>query len=53
MTDDWENKLRAWAKPPGQAEIDRCSTSEKYVREAIDASEKLQSRGASPAQLKA
>lgn len=45
MTSDWESKLRGWANPPSQAEIDRCTNSEKYVREAINADEKLRTRG--------
>jgi hypothetical protein len=43
MSQYWEDKFSAWAKPPGEAEEARCANAESMVRKAIAASTKLQS----------
>lgn len=41
---DWENRFRAWAKPPGTTEQHRMLNAESVVRNAIKRSETLQER---------
>jgi hypothetical protein len=41
MARDWEDQLRAWAKPPSEAETKRCETAISNVRAAISESKKL------------
>ncbi|MBX3026702.1 nucleotidyltransferase [bacterium] len=41
---DWENTFAVWARPPSEAEQQRCANAERAVREAIRASRKLQYR---------
>lgn len=38
----WEETFEAWAKPPGASEETKCANSERAVRNAIEASAKLQ-----------
>ena len=47
MKRDWEAQFREWAKPPGQTEQERCDNAESAIRNAIEASEKLQVRNVS------
>lgn len=47
MSRDWEAQFRDWAKPPGKTEEDRCENAISAVRNAIKASQKLQSRDVS------
>lgn len=41
MAASWEDKLRDWAKPPSQSEIDRCDAVIRNVRQAVSESAKL------------
>jgi hypothetical protein len=41
---DWEDVFRAWAKPPGKTEQDRCANAEGSVKNAIKASDSLNLR---------
>lgn len=41
---DWEERFRAWARPPSDAEEKRCENTIKKIREAIAASPALQKR---------
>jgi tRNA nucleotidyltransferase (CCA-adding enzyme) len=47
MSRDWEAQFRAWAKPPGKTEEERCSNAASAIRNAIKASDKLRNRGIS------
>ena len=47
MTRDWETQFRAWAKPPGKTEQDRCDNAVSVIRNAVNASDKLRARGVS------
>jgi hypothetical protein len=44
MTQYWEDKFAAWAKPPSDSEIQRCENARLAVRKAIDQSLKLSQR---------
>src|SRR3989338_4260780 len=44
MDQSWEQKFREWAKPPVQAEQDRCENAERAIRNAIARSDKLRHR---------
>jgi len=44
MSRDWEAQFRDWAKPPGTTEQQRCQNAESAIRNAIQASEKLNNR---------
>lgn len=44
MARDWEAQFREWAKPPGKTEQDRCDNAASAIRNAIKASQQLQSR---------
>ena len=44
MSQDWEEQLREWAKPPGKTEQNRCGNAVSAIRNAIKASDKLQTR---------
>jgi len=41
---DWETTFKLWAKPPGKTEQERCENTEKAIRNAIEASDKLNHR---------
>lgn len=43
MPRDWEAQFRAWAKPPGKTEKDRCDNAVSAIRNAIKQSDKLPS----------
>lgn len=43
MARNWEEQLRAWAKPPSDAEVLRCESAITNVKAAISQSAKLQS----------
>lgn len=45
MARDWNEQFKTWARPPGKTEEDRCSNAVSVVRNAINASSKLKSRG--------
>ena len=47
MPRDWEAQFRAWAKPPGKTEEERCDNAASAIRNAIKASDKLRARGVS------
>jgi len=40
----WEDKFRSWAQSPSQSETKRAENAERMVRDAINASQKLQAR---------
>ena len=44
MNQNWEDKFRRWASPPGKTEEERCSNTETAIRNAIKASTKLDHR---------
>jgi hypothetical protein len=44
MDTAWEGTFRAWAKPLGQTEADRCDNAERMVRKAIGSSDALKAR---------
>lgn len=44
MNQNWEEKFKRWAAPPGKTEEERCSNAEKAIRNAINASDKLNRR---------
>jgi hypothetical protein len=44
MNQNWEDKFRRWAAPPGKTEEERCSNAETALRNAIKASTKLDHR---------
>jgi hypothetical protein len=44
MNQNWEEKFKRWAAPPGKTEEERCSNTEKAIRNAINASDKLNYR---------
>lgn len=44
MNQNWEEKFKRWAAPPGKTEEERCSNAEKAIRNAIKASDKLNHR---------
>lgn len=44
MNQDWEEKFKRWAAPPGKTEEERCSNAEKAISNAINASDKLNYR---------
>ena len=44
MSSDWENTFSSWAKPPSESEYVRCENAEKEIRNAINASDKLNRR---------
>ena len=44
MNHIWEEKFKRWAVPPGKTEEERCSNAEKAIRNAINASDKLNHR---------
>lgn len=44
-TRDWESAFAAWAQAPGTTEQDRCENAERAIRDAIEASDKLNYRG--------
>ena len=44
MNQNWEEKFKRWAAPPGKTEEERCSNAEKAIRNAINASDKLNHR---------
>ncbi len=45
MSRDWEEQFRGWAKPPGKTEQERCDNAASAIRNAIEASDKLRTRG--------
>ena len=47
MSRDWEAQFRAWSKPPGKTEQDRCDNAASAIRNAIKASDNLRTRGVS------
>lgn len=47
MSNDWESKFRAWAHPPGKTEKDKCDNAVSAIRNAIEASDKLNTRNIS------
>ena len=47
MARDWEAQFRAWAKPPGKTEKERCDNVAFGIRNAIKASDKLRPRSVS------
>jgi predicted nucleotidyltransferase len=47
MSRDWEQQFRAWAKPPGKTEEERCNNAASAIRNAIKASDRLRDRGVS------
>jgi len=47
MSRDWEAQFRAWAKPPGKTEEERCNHAVSAIRNAIKASDRLRDRGIS------
>lgn len=47
MARDWEAQFRKWAKAPGKMERDRCENAASAIRNAINASDKLQARSIS------
>lgn len=44
MNRNWEDKFKRWAAPPGKTEEERCFNAEKAIRNAINASDKLNHR---------
>ena len=44
MNQNWEEKFKRWTSPPGKTEKERCSNAEKSIRNAINASDKLNHR---------
>lgn len=44
MNQNWEEKFKRWAAPPGKTEEERCSNAEKAISNAINASNKLNHR---------
>jgi hypothetical protein len=44
MNQNWEEKFKRWAAPPGKTEEERCSNAEKAIRNAVNASDKLNHR---------
>ncbi len=44
MNQNWEEKFKRWASPPGKTEEERCSNAEKAIKNAIKASAKLNHR---------
>lgn len=44
MEDNWEDKFKDWAKPPGKTEEQRCENAVNAVKNALAASQKLKSR---------
>jgi hypothetical protein len=44
MNQNWEEKFKRWAASPGKTEEERCSNAEKAIRNAINASDKLNYR---------
>ncbi len=44
MARDWGSTFSNWAKPPGKTEQQRCENTERAIRNAISASEKLKNR---------
>ena len=44
MNQNWEEKFKRWTSPPGKTEEERCSNAEKAIRNAINASDKLNHR---------
>ncbi len=44
MNQNWEEKFKRWSAPPGKTEEERCSNAEKAIRNAINASDKLNHR---------
>lgn len=44
MNQIWEDKFKRWATPPGKTEEERCSNAEKAIKNAIQASDKLNHR---------
>ncbi len=44
MNQNWEEKFKRWAAPPGKTEEKRCSNAEKAIRNAINSSDKLNHR---------
>jgi hypothetical protein len=44
MNQTWEDKFKRWAAPPGKTEEEKCSNAEKAIRNAINASDKLNHR---------
>ncbi|WP_433884873.1 nucleotidyltransferase domain-containing protein [Pseudomonas vranovensis] len=44
MSRDWESTFSEWAQGPGRTEQDRAENAERMIREAIQASQKLQNR---------
>jgi hypothetical protein len=45
MSDQWEEKFRQWAAPPGKTEEQRCENAINAVKNALAASAKLKGRG--------
>ena len=45
MDGNLEPQFGEWARPPGKTEDERCGNAASAIRNAIRASEKLQSRG--------
>lgn len=41
---DWETTFNSWAQPPGQSEQERCANAEREIRNAVKASNVLESR---------
>ncbi|MEO0646302.1 MAG: nucleotidyltransferase [Bacteroidota bacterium] len=44
MARDWEQQFRLWASPPGKTEEERCKNAVSAIRNAIRASNKLNTR---------
>lgn len=44
---NWEDQFREWARPPGKTEEDRCENAIRAIKNAIDASSKLNQRNIS------
>lgn len=44
MNNNWEDKFRRWATPPGKTEEEKCTNAEKAIKNAINACNKLNHR---------
>lgn len=44
MNQAWEDKFHTWAQSPSKTETERLERTEKAIRSAIQASQKLSSR---------
>ena len=45
MSRDWEQVFLGWARGPGVTEQERVENTERQIRDAVSASEKLRNRG--------